>query len=88
MAAPDNIIHVPKPNRESYKPQRPLSRNLLIQAQVHHFHEADLQLPEQYRTGMDINLIHTESQASAYIRKVTEAIHKSGGRAGRMRTAT
>ncbi|MDQ2841630.1 MAG: hypothetical protein M3Y72_11450 [Acidobacteriota bacterium] len=88
MAAPDNVILVPKPSRESYKPHRPLSRNLLIKAQLHHFHEADLQLPEEYRTGMDINLIHTEGQASAYIRKVTEAIHKSGGHSSRVRTAT
>lgn len=87
MAAPVNVIHVPKPDRRAYNPNRPLERNLLIKAQVEHFAEADRQLPPEHRTGIDPNTIRTEGQASQYIKKVTLAIHKSGGRHERVRTA-
>lgn len=88
MATTGNIIHVPKPSRDAYKPHRPLSRNALVQAQVKHFEEADKHLPPELQTGVDIASVTTEGEASAYIRKVTEAIHKSGGRAGKVQRAT
>jgi hypothetical protein len=88
MATTDNIISVPKPSRDAYKPHRPLSRNALVQAQVKHFAEADSNLPPELQTGVEIGSITTEGEASAYIRKVTEAIHKSGGLAGKVRSAT
>jgi hypothetical protein len=88
MATPDNIIRVPKPGRDAYNPHRPLSKNTLIKNQVEHFYEADKQLPPELQTGVDINTIRTEGQASVYIRKVTEAIHKSGGRVEKVRKAT
>lgn len=87
MATPANIIPVPKPSRNAYNPDRLLSRNTLIQAQVKHFAEADKNLPPELQSGMDINSITTEGQAAAYIRKVTEAIHKSGGRTGKVQRA-
>ena len=87
MATPANIVRVPKPNRNAYNPNRPLYKNLLIKSQLEHFHEADTQLPPEWQTGVDIGTITTEGQAAAYIRKVTEAIHKSGGRADKVRRA-
>lgn len=87
MASPANIVPIPKPSRNAYNPDRPLSRNTLVQAQVKHFEEADRNLPPELQTGVDINSITTEGQAASYIRKVTEAIHKSGGRAGKVQRA-
>jgi hypothetical protein len=73
------IIKVPKPSGTAYNPQRPLEKNLLIKAQVQHFKEAEKQLPKQLRTKVNVDKIRTEIQASRYIRKITLAIHKSGG---------
>lgn len=78
-----NVIKVPKPGKSAYHPDRPLEKNLLIHAQVRHFKEAEAQLPEHQQTGIDINSIKTEGQASHYIRRVTRALHESGGRAAR-----
>ena len=83
-----NIIKVPTPSKAAYNPHRSLERNLLIKRQVEHFREAELQLPEALRTGIDLAHVKTEGQASEYIRKVTKAIHQSGGReAGKVKTA-
>lgn len=78
-----NIVKVPKPSRTAYNPDRPLEKNQLIQAQVKHFQEADLGLPPELQTGVDIASVTTEGQASEYIRRVTRAIHESGGRKSR-----
>jgi hypothetical protein len=75
-----NIIKVPKPSRTAFNPERPLHKNLLIHAQVKHFKEIEEQLPEHLRTGIDTALVRTEGEASRYIRQVTSALHKSGGR--------
>jgi hypothetical protein len=80
-----NFIRVPKPSRAAYNPNRPLEKNTLIQSQVLHFQEAEKNLPESLRTGVDVAKIATEGQAAAYIRKVTRAIHESGGQ--KVRTA-
>jgi hypothetical protein len=87
MATPHSIVRVPRPNRSAYNPNRPLYKNLLIKSQVEHFYEADRNLPPEWQTGVDISTITTEGEAAAYIRKVTEAIHKTGGRADRVRRA-
>lgn len=78
-----NVVKIPKPARTAYNPDRPLEKNQLIHAQVKHFQEADLGLPPELQTGVDIASILTEGQASEYIRRVTRAIHESGGRAAR-----
>jgi hypothetical protein len=75
-----NIVPMPKPSRTAYNPDRPLEKNQLIQAQVVHFAEAERQLPPELQTNVDVASIKTEGQASQYIRQVTQAIHKSGGR--------
>jgi hypothetical protein len=74
------VIKVPKPAGTAYDPHRPLEKNLLIHAQVRHFKEVEAQLPEHLQTGMDLDGIKTEGQASHYIRKITKALHTSGGR--------
>jgi hypothetical protein len=80
MAASVPIIAVPKPGRGAYNPKRPLGSNALVAAAVQHFAEAEKNLPVDLRTGVDPGSIKTEGEAADYIRKVTEAIHKSGGR--------
>lgn len=83
-----NVIQVPRPSKTAYNPHRPLEKNLLIKRQVEHFHHAEMQLPEALQTGMDIADVKTEGQAGEYIRKVTKAIHQSGGRgAEKVKTA-
>ena len=81
------IVPVPKPNRAAYNPGRPLHENALVRAQVKHFAEADKHLPAELQTGIDVASIGTESEASDYIRKVTTALHKSGGQTGKVRRA-
>lgn len=80
MESPPNMVRVPKPERSAYNPSRALSSNALIEAQVKHFAAVESNLPAELQTGIDVGKIATEGEASAYIRKVTEAIHKSGGR--------
>ena len=79
MATSAPIIPVPRPGRSAYNPNRPLRSNALVAAQVQHFAEADKNLPADYQTGIDPASITTEGEAAAYVRKVTEAIHESGG---------
>ncbi len=80
MATPAQIIRVPKPGRSAYNPKRPLRSNALVAAAVQHFAEGEKNLPAELRTGVDPASIATEGEAAEYIRKVTEAIHKGGGR--------
>ena len=82
-----NVVSVPKPSGTVYNPNRPLSRNTLVEAQVKHFAEAETNLPPELQTGIDVNSITTEGEAAAYIRKITDAIHKSGGLVGKVRSA-
>ena len=74
------LIKVPKPSGTAYDLHRPLEKNQLIHSQVRHFQEVETQLPEHLRTGVNVADIKTEGQASHYIRKVTKALHESGGR--------
>ncbi len=76
-----NVIKVPKPSRAAYNPNRPLGKNALIKAQVEHFKEAESQFPEHLKTGIAEAEIRTEGEAADYIRRVTRAIHETGGRA-------
>jgi hypothetical protein len=75
-----NVIKVPKP-ASTFNPHRPLRKNPLISAQVLHFQAAEKELAPELRSGIDVGALETEGQASEYIRKVTRAIHKGGGRA-------
>jgi hypothetical protein len=63
--------------KEAYNPDRPISG--LIRTQLLHLHHAEqLQIPENERTNININTLHTERQASEYIQQVTALLHKHG----------
>jgi phospholipase C len=74
-AAADNsqAISIPKPPLTAMKPDRPLSG--LLRDQIDHFHKAELTLPLDQQTGIDVHSIQTEAQASAYIKQITERLH-------------
>jgi hypothetical protein len=69
------IIQVPKPSKQAWNPDRPVSGLLL--AQIHHLQHAERRLPLRYRSEIYTHAIRTEGEAARYIREVTEAIHKA-----------
>jgi len=70
------VIRVPKPARSSYQPNRPLSKNSLLQNHVKHFRELEKDLPPDQQTGIPIDSITTEGQAAEYIRRMTMKLHR------------
>jgi len=88
MPTPDNVVYVPKPSPASFDKNRPLARNLLLQAHVQHIHEAESHLPPERQSGIDPGSIRTEGEAADYIRRVTYALHPEGARRERVRRAT
>lgn len=70
-----NVIPVPRPSKNAMNPDRPA--NALLLAQIQHLREAERELPLRYRSEIYVKAIKTEREASAYIREVTEAIHKA-----------
>jgi hypothetical protein len=81
----DNAVRVPKPSSSAYNPNRPLEKNALLQSHVTHLQHAEMQLPPEQRTGVEIRDIKTEGEAAEYIRKVTSRLHPLGEK---VRTAT
>jgi|SRR5271166_5122700 len=79
------LIHVPKPPRSAYDPDRPMSS--LLKSQIDHLREAESKLPLRYRSEVYIKAIKTEGEAARYIRDVTEAIHEAHADADRARRA-
>ena len=77
------IIHVPRPPQSAMDPDRPISS--LLKTQIEHLREAEEKLPSRYRTEIYVNAIKTEGEAGAYIRDVTQAIHKAHAEAGTLR---
>jgi hypothetical protein len=70
------VIHVPRPSKKkAMDPDRPVSSLLLTQ--VRHLQHAERRLPLRYRTEIYTHAIRTERQAAAYIREMTEAIHRA-----------
>ena len=67
-------IPVPKP-KGVRNPNRPASSLLL--AQIHHLREAEKNLPVRYHSGIFHKSLITEGDVAAYVRSVTEAIHKA-----------
>jgi hypothetical protein len=67
------LIHVPRPPKNAFDPNRPV--NALLKAQMEHLHTAASKLPLKYRSDIYISAIKTEGEAGRYIRDVTEAIH-------------
>ena len=78
------LIPVPRPPKSAHNPDRPV--NALLQAQIQHLHHAERNLPLRYRTEIYANAIKTEGEAAAYIRGVTEAIHRAHEDAAAQRT--
>lgn len=70
------VVRVPKANRSSYQPHRPLHKNVLLQNQVKHFRELEKDLPLEHQTGTPIESIQTEGQAAEYIRHITLKLHR------------
>ena len=61
----------------AYDHDRPISG--LIRTQLLHLHQAEnLTLPTARRTGININDLHTELEASQYIRKATALLQRHG----------
>ena len=77
------LIHVPKPAKSAYDPDRPAGS--LLMSQVEHLHEAESKLPVKYRSEIYVRAIRTEGEAARYIREVTEAIHEAHEDAARAR---
>src|ERR1700685_1916681 len=72
-----NPIPVPKPSPKEMNPNRPA--NALLLAQIQHLQHAERRLPLRYRSEIYTHAIRTEGEAAAYIREVTEAIHRAHG---------
>jgi hypothetical protein len=70
-----SVIQVPRPSKNAMNPDRPV--NALLLAQVEHLQHAERRLPLRYRSEIYTHAIKTEGEAAAYIREVTEAIHKA-----------
>lgn len=66
-------VKVPKPGPEAFNKHRKISD--LIRSQLQHFQQAELQLPERLRTGVNVKSIRTEHQAASYIARVTTILH-------------
>ena len=62
-AKASNVIHVPKPSKKSYNPNRLLEGNALLRNQVEHFKHLELKMPAKKRTGMDHETIKTEAHS-------------------------
>lgn len=61
----------------AYDTGRPISG--LIRTQLVHLHQAEnLTLPPERRTGININDLQTEGEASQYIRKTTALLRRHG----------
>jgi len=71
-------IKVAKTPKSAYNPDRPVSS--LIANQVLHLHHIESALPRRKRTGVNIERIETEGQASRYIKKMTRLLHPAGAR--------
>lgn len=68
--------------KEAYNPDRPISS--LIRTQLLHLHHAEhIVVPEKQRTNININMLHTEREASKYIHTVTALLHKHGKKAAK-----
>jgi hypothetical protein len=69
-------IVVPKPAKGSFNKERPASD--LLKSQIKHLHALEQSLPHRLQTGRNVEEIKTESDASAYIKKITSRLHPRG----------
>jgi phospholipase C len=69
VGARSSGIPIPEPLASSMNRNRPISG--LLKDQIEHLHKAELTLPADQQTGIDIHTITTEAQASNYIQQIT-----------------
>ena len=69
------MIHVPRPPKSAFDPDRAVSA--LLKAQMEYLQQAERRLPLRYRSESYVNAIRTEGEAAKYIRTVTDAIHQA-----------
>lgn len=67
-------IRIPRPAQGSVNKDRPISS--LLQNQVEHLREAEARLPVEQQTGINVDAIKTEAEASAYVRAVTSRLQQ------------
>jgi hypothetical protein len=80
MATPSNVIHIPRPAKSSYNPNRLLKKNTLLLNQVRHFRVVEKKLPPEKQSGIDFESIKTEAHAGEYIRRLTAILHPQGAK--------
>ena len=76
MATPSKIINVPKPEPDSYNPNRPAG--LLLRSQALHIRESLLKHLEELASvlAIDPKSLKTEGDISAYVHKATAILHR------------
>jgi hypothetical protein len=70
-------VAVPAPPKTAFHGHRKLSS--LLRSQVEHFYEAEMRLPPEQRTGIDIATVDTEYEAADYIARMTQILHLVAG---------
>lgn len=66
-----NVIRIKGFRKEQFNLDRPLKGNSLLLNQLEHFQKMEQRYPEHLRTGIALDKVKTEGQASEYIRRVT-----------------
>ncbi|HTS36607.1 MAG TPA: hypothetical protein VMH04_13110 [Candidatus Solibacter sp.] len=69
------LLPMPKPSKNAWNPDRPMSS--LLKWQVEHLHAAEMRMPLRYHTEIYVNALRSEGDAAHYIQAVTEAIHRA-----------
>lgn len=71
MAMHSHVVPVPRPSDITFNMHRLVNGNELLQEQLADFRVAEQQLPQAMRTGVDVEVLATEAEASSYIHKMT-----------------
>jgi hypothetical protein len=69
------LLPLPKPSKNAWNPDRPMSS--LLKWQIEHLHAAEMRMPVRYHTEMYVNALRTEGDAANYIQLVTERIQQA-----------
>jgi len=70
-----NQVRVPKPSKKSFNPDRPVEKNALLQNQVRHARELELEYHRRLDSGIRFEDVRTEGQAAEYIKRITYLVH-------------
>ena len=69
------LLPLPKPSKNAWNPDRPMSS--LLKWQIEHLQAAELRLPARYQTDIYVNALRSEGDAANYIQMVTERIRQA-----------